>query len=151
MPQSLAKIYVHLIFSTKNRERMVPDDLRPDLHAYLGGVLRDLGCTPVEINTEPDHTHLFFLLSRTVALSDIVRQVKTGTTKWLIVQNRPALKNFHWQNGYGAFSVSQSGVEEVRAYVRNQREHHRVMTFQEEFRKFMERYEVEYDERYVWD
>ena len=151
MPQSLAKIYVHLIFSTKNRERMVPDDLRPDLHAYLGGVLRDLGCTPVEINTEPDHAHLFFLLSRTVALSDIVRQVKTGATKWLIEKNRPTLKSFHWQNGYGAFSVSQSGVEEVRAYVRNQREHHRVMTFQEEFRKFMERYEVEYDERYVWD
>lgn len=150
MPQSLAKIYVHLIFSTKDRERTIPDDLRPDLHAYIGGVLRDIGCTPVEINTEPDHAHVLFLLARTESLSNIVRQVKTGSTHWLHDQ-RPTLRHFHWQNGYGAFSVSQSALDEVKAYVRDQREHHRVMTFQEEFRKFLTRYEVEFDERYVWD
>lgn len=150
MPQSLAKIYVHLIFSTKNRERAVPDDLRPGLHAYMGGVLRDLGCTAVEINTEPDHAHVLFLLSRTESLSNIVRQVKTGSTHWL-QDKQPALRHFHWQNGYGAFSVSQSTLQEVREYVRGQRDHHRVMTFQEEFRKFLTRYEIEFDERYVWD
>lgn len=150
MPQSLAKIYIHLIFSTKNRERAVPDDLRPGLHAYMGGVLRDLGCTAVDINTEPDHAHVLFLLSRTESLSNIVRQVKTGSTHWL-QDKQPALRHFHWQNGYGAFSVSQSTLQEVREYGRGQREHHRVMTFQEEFRKFLTRYEIEFDERYVWD
>ena len=150
MPQSLAKIYIHLIFSTKNRERAVPDDLRPGLHAYMGGVLRDLGCTAVEINTEPDHAHVLFLLSRTESLSNIVRQVKTGSTHWL-QDKQPALRHFHWQNGYGAFSVSQSTLQEVREYVRGQRDNHRVMTFQEEFRKFLTRYEIEFDERYVWD
>lgn len=150
MPQSLAKIYVHLIFSTKNRERIIHDDLRPNLHAYMGGVLRDLGCTAVEINTELDHAHLLFLLSRTEALSDIVRQVKTGSTNWLQEQGS-TLSGFHWQNGYGAFSVSQSAVDGVREYIRHQREHHRVMTFQDEYRKFLTRYEVEFDERYVWD
>ena len=150
MPQSLAKIYIHLIFSTKNREPMVPRHLHPDLHAYMGGILRDLGCTPVEINTEPDHAHVLFLLSRTVGLSDIVRQIKTGSTNW-VQEQLPILRNFHWQNGYGAFSVSQSGVEEVRAYIREQQEHHRVMTFQDEFRRFLQRYEVVFDELYVWD
>ncbi|MFO1484716.1 MAG: IS200/IS605 family transposase [Verrucomicrobiaceae bacterium] len=150
MPQSLSKIYVHLIFSTKNRERVIPLHLQPDLHAYMGGILRDLGCTAVEINTEPDHAHLLFLLSRTEPLSTIVGQVKTGSTGWLQRQ-LPVLQNFHWQNGYGAFSVSQSNVEEVREYIRAQQEHHRTITFQEEFRRFLKRYEVEYDERYVWD
>jgi|GEM_PF-4914761 len=83
MPQSLAKIDVHLIFSTKNRERLLPDDLRPGLHTYLGGILRDLGCTAVEINSEPDHAHLLFLASRTETLSDVVRQLKTGSNLWL--------------------------------------------------------------------
>ncbi|TDU62498.1 REP element-mobilizing transposase RayT [Prosthecobacter fusiformis] len=150
MPQSLAKIYVHLIFSTQQRERWIPPHLQKDLHAYMGGILRDLGCTPVEINTEPDHAHLLFLLSRTEPLSKIVGQVKTGSTGWL-QQQAPDLAGFHWQNGYGAFSVSQSGVVTVQEYIRNQQKRHRVLSFQDEFRSFLKRYDVEYDERYVWD
>ncbi len=150
MPQSLAKIYVHLIFSTKGREKVIPRHLHPELHDYMGGVLRDLGCTAVEINTEPDHAHLLFLLSRTETLGDIVRQVKTGSTEWLQRQ-LPILRNFHWQNGYGAFSVSQSNLAEVKEYICNQQKHHQVMSFQEEYRRFLAKYEVEYDERYVWD
>lgn len=150
MPQSLAKVYVHLIFSTRQRERVIPRHLQPGLHAYMGGILKDLGCTPVEINTEPDHAHVLFLLSRTEPLSVIAGQVKTGSTAWLQEQ-LPELRGFHWQNGYGAFSVSQSNVEEVRDYVRDQQERHRVPTFQEEFRKFLVKYQVEFDERYVWD
>jgi REP element-mobilizing transposase RayT len=99
MPQSLSKIYVHLIFSTKNREPVIPRLLYPELHAYMGGILRDLGCTPVEINTEPDHAHLMFVLSRTEPLSVIVGQLKAGSTGWLQKQ-LPDLQNFHWQNGY---------------------------------------------------
>jgi putative transposase len=150
MAQSLAKIYVHLIFSTKNRERTIPDHLRPTLHSYMGGILNEQGCTPVEINTEPDHAHALFILSRTVALSEVVGNLKKGATNWLHEQSLD-LKGFYWQNGYGAFSVSQSAVENVREYIRNQREHHKKVTFQDELRAFLKRYEIEFDERYVWD
>jgi REP element-mobilizing transposase RayT len=150
MPQSLARIYIHLIFSTKNRERCIPDDLRPDLHAYMGGILRDLESPAIEINTEPDHAHGLLLLARTVTVSDLVGQLKKASCLWL-QSKRPALTNFHWQSGYGAFSVSQSNVEQVRDYIRKQREHHRVKSFQEEFRAFLTKYGIEYDERYVWD
>jgi REP element-mobilizing transposase RayT len=150
MAQSLAKLYVHLIFSTKNRERVLPDDIRPALHSYMGGILRDLGCTAVEINTEPDHAHALFILARTAAPSDVIGQLKKGSTNWLQEQS-PVLRNFHWQNGYGAFSVSQSSVEAVREYIRTQREHHRGQTYQDEFRGFLTKHEVEFDERYVWD
>jgi REP element-mobilizing transposase RayT len=150
MPQSLAKIYVHLVFSTKNRERVIPDEIREGLHAYMGGTLKGMDCLPVEINTEPDHAHVLFLLGRTVALSEVVGGLKKSATEWLR-EHGAGLRGFHWQAGYGAFSVSQSAVEEVREYIRNQREHHRVKTFQEEFRAFLRKYEIEFDERYVWD
>lgn len=150
MPQSLSKIFVHLVFSTKNRARLLPDDIRLDLHAYMGGILRNLECPAIEINTEPDHAHILYLLGRTIAVADVVAAVKTGATNWLQPQ-RPGLVDFHWQSGYGAFSVSQSNVSEVRNYIQRQREHHRSREFQEEFRILLERHEVEYDERYVWD
>ncbi len=150
MAQSLAKIYIHLILSTKNRERTIPDDLRPTLHSYMGGILRDCGCTSVEINTEPDHAHVLFLLARTSTLSEVVGNLKKGSTVWLHEQ-RPELKGFYWQNGYGAFSVSKSSVAEVQAYVRNQKEHHAKQSFQDAFRVWLQRYEIEFDERYVWD
>lgn len=150
MPQSLAKLYIHLIFSTKNRERILGDDARADLHSYLGGILRDLDSPAVEINSEPDHIHILLNLSRTHSLSDVIMQVKRGSSAWLKSKDaRYGL--FHWQSGYGAFSVSQSAVNDVRTYIRDQREHHRTRTFQEEFRAFLQRYEIEFDERYVWD
>ena len=150
MPQSLAKIYLHLVFSTKNRECVLPDDLRADLHAYMGGTLNGLGCVPIEINSEPDHVHLLFVMTRTVSLSDVVGQLKKSANDWLR-ERGPAFVHFHWQSGYGAFSVSQSAVEEVRDYIRKQREHHQHISFQDELRALLRRYEVEYDERYVWD
>jgi putative transposase len=150
MAQSLSKIYVHLIFSTKQRERILPDEIRPSLHAYMGGTLKGLGCFPIEINTEPDHLHALFLLARTEALSDVVGQVKKSSNDWLRDRG-PQFARFFWQAGFGAFSVSQSQVEDVRAYIRNQHEHHRVKSFQEEFRSFLKAYEVAFDERYVWD
>ncbi len=94
MPQSLAKVYVHLVFSTKTREPIVPSELRPELHAYMGGVLREMDCIPVEINTEPDHAHVLFILARTKPLSDVVGHVKKGSTNWLH-QQRPNLAGFH--------------------------------------------------------
>ncbi|SKB08004.1 REP element-mobilizing transposase RayT [Prosthecobacter debontii] len=150
MPQSLAKLYVHVVFSTKNRERVLMDDIRHELHAYIGGTLKGMDCMPVEINSEPDHAHVLFLLGRTMPLSDVVGGLKKSATEWLR-EHGETYRGFHWQAGYGAFSVSQSAVEEVREYIRNQREHHRVKTFQDEFRAFLRKYEIEYDERYVWD
>jgi REP element-mobilizing transposase RayT len=150
MPQSLAKIYTHLVFSTKHREPRLTDDLRADLHAYMGGTLRGLGCQPIEINSEPEHIHGLFLLGRTIALSDAIGQLKTSSNDWLRAKDA-RLAQFYWQGGYGAFSVGQSGVDELRQYIRNQREHHTRVSFQDEFRAFLRRYQVEYDERYVWD
>lgn len=150
MPQSLSKIYLHLIFSTKNQERILTDDIRTDLHAYMGGTLKGMDCVPLEINSEPDHAHLLFLMSRTHTVSDVVGGVKKSATDWLRPRDA-ALAGFRWQAGYGVFSVSASNVDQVRRYIQNQREHHRKQTFQEEFRLFLEKYEVEYDERYVWD
>jgi len=148
--QSLAKIYIHLIFSTKERERTLPDEIRPELHAYMGGILKGLGCSAIEINSEPDHAHVLFLLSRTEALSNVVGHLKKSSNDWLREQD-PQLAQFFWQAGFGAFSVSQSQLADVRAYIRNQREHHRVRSFQEELRAFLKAYEVEHDERYLWD
>jgi putative transposase len=150
MPQSLSKIYVHLIFSTKGREPSLPDEVRLDLHAYMGGTLKGLGCAPIEINSEPDHLHALFILARTEALSDVVGHFKKSSNDWLRSRG-PQFEKFFWQAGFGAFSVSQSQVEDVRAYIRNQRDHHRVKSFQEELRAFFKAYEVEFDERYVWD
>jgi REP element-mobilizing transposase RayT len=150
MSQSLSKIYVHLVFSTKNRERCIPREMNHDLHSYMGGTLHGVGCVPIEINSEPDHVHALFLLSRTMSLSETIGTLKTSSNDWLRGR-APQMAQFHWQAGYGAFSVSQSGAEEVRHYIRNQQDHHKHVSFQDEYRAFLRRYEIEYDERYVWD
>jgi REP element-mobilizing transposase RayT len=150
MSQALAKIYLHLIFSTKNRERAIPDAIRADLHSYMGGILNGLGCSPIEINTEPDHAHLLFAMTRTETVSNVVGQSKKSSNDWLRARDQQ-FRNFYWQGGYGTFSVSQSAVEEVREYIRNQRDHHKRVSFQDEFRAFLKRYEIEFDERYVWE
>jgi putative transposase len=150
MAQSFAKIYIHLIFSTKNRERCISHDVGIELHGYMGGILNGLGCAPIEINAEPDHVHLLFAMTRSETIGNVVGQLKQSSSDWL--RNRdPQFRNFEWQAGYGAFSVSQSGVEEVRRYIRGQRQHHKNATFQDEFRAFLKRYEIEFDERHAWD
>ena len=150
MPQSLAKIYLHLVFSTKDRERVLPVKLKEDFHAYLGGIIYGVDGLPVEINSEPEHVHLLFLLSRTHSVADVVQALKTGSNEWLKAKD-PRYRQFQWQRGYAVFSVSQSCVEEVRAYIRGQAEHHQRISYQDEVRAFLKRHEVEYDEKYVWD
>jgi REP element-mobilizing transposase RayT len=150
MPQSLARLHIHLVFSTKNRERIITDDVRSPLHAYMATVLQNLGCAPVLINSVEDHAHLLFDLARTISISQAVEDVKKSSSKWIKTQG-PEFAGFAWQAGYGAFAVSESNVETVRAYIANQREHHRTKTFQEEYRAFLERHNVAFDERYVWD
>ncbi len=150
MSQSLAKVLVHIIFSTKGRMPVIAPEVRHELNAYIVGILRQLECPSILINSVADHVHILCCLSRTLALAKAVEEVKKGSSKWLKTK-AAALRNFHWQNGYGAFSVSQSSVDEVRRYIANQEEHHRRVTFEEEFRAFLDRHGVAYDERYVWD
>ncbi len=150
MPQSLARLHVHLVFSTKNREPIITDDVRDALHAYRATVLRNLGCAPVLINSMADHAHLLFDLARTVSVSQAVEDVKKASSKWIKTQG-PEFAGFAWQSGYGAFAVSESNVETVRGYIANQREHHRKKSFQEEYRQFLERHRIAFNERYVRD
>ncbi len=150
MPQSLAQIYTHLIFSTKNRAPALDSSLHESLRAYLGGILRTFDSPSLAIGCVADHVHLLYSQSRKIALIQVVEEIKKSSSKWLKSQ-RSELRRFYWQAGYGAFSVSASKLEAVRRYVLNQESHHRKMTFQEEFRRFLEEYGVAYDERYVWD
>ncbi len=148
MPQSLAKVYVHLVFSTLHREPWLQEAMRPSLFGYLAGICQNHECSAVKIGGTADHIHALFLLHRTLPLSKVVEEVKKGSSKWLKTQGLPA---FAWQAGYGAFSVSASQVEAVSRYIENQEQHHRKITFQDEFRRFCRRYGVELNERYVWD
>jgi REP element-mobilizing transposase RayT len=150
MPQSLAKIYVHLVFSTKNREPLLCAEHQTNLHAYMGGTLNGMECVPIEINTEPDHAHVLFILGRKTSLSEVVGGLKKSATEWL-KQQSPRYQGFHWQAGFGAFSVSQSSVESVREYIRNQQAHHQKRSFQDDFRAMLHKYDLPFDERYVWD
>lgn len=150
MSQSLARLHVHLVFGTKNRAPLISDSIRDALHRYLAVVLQNLGCPATLINSVEDHVHILFELGRTVALSTAVEDVKKASSKWIKTQG-PEFAEFSWQAGYGAFAVSESNVPAVREYIAGQREHHRVKSFQEEYRAFLERHQISYDERYVWD
>ena len=150
MPQSLARLHTHLVFSTKNRDPSISDAVRDSLHACMATVLQNLHCAPVLINSVEDHIHLLFDLARTVTVSQVVEDVKKSSSKWIKTQGME-FATFAWQSGYGAFAVSESNVETVRQYIANQREHHRTKTFHEEYRAFLARHNIVFDERYVWD
>jgi REP element-mobilizing transposase RayT len=150
MPQSLANVLLHLVWSTKHRERWIADEDRERLHAYTIGVLANLECPSLETNSEPDHIHILCSLSRTVTIAKLIEKVKTSTSAWLKTVG-PQYAQFHWQGGYSSFSVSQSLVPQVREYIRNQREHHQVRSFQDELRALLKKHGMAFDERYVWD
>jgi len=151
MAQSLAKILLHTVFSTKERRPFIRDKpLRDELHRYLGGILANLDCQPLIIGGVEDHVHLLFTHSRTATVADVVKELKRSSSVWLKA-NSPELDDFAWQGGYGVFSIGQSQAEDVRAYIAGQEEHHRKISFQEEFRRLLQRYEIAFDERYVWD
>ena len=151
MSQSLSKIWTHLIFSTKERYPFLSDEtIRHDMHSYLAKILKANNCPTLQVSGVADHVHLLFVLSKKHSIASIVWAIKRSSSKWVKGQGLN-LRKFHWQEGYGAFSVSQSDVERVQRYILNQETHHKRKTFQEEYRKFLKSYGVEYDERYVWD
>ena len=149
MPQSLSKVLIHMIFSTKNRIRLIEPEIQPRLHAYIIGILDNLKSPSLQTGGVEDHIHILFCLGRTISQADLVEEVKKSSSKWMKAEC--GVNEFSWQAGYGAFSVGESHTDAVINYIRNQKEHHRKLTFQDEFRKFLEKYKVGYDERYVWD
>ena len=150
MPQSLSAILIHLVFSTKNREPFITPTIETELHPYMAKVFRELKSPSLTIDGTSDHVHILFSLGRVIKLADLVEEVKTESSKWIKTKGRE-FRNFHWQRGYGAFSIGQSNVAALKRYIRNQKQHHRRVTFQDEYRKFLKAYGIEYDERYVWD
>ncbi|MCM2369597.1 IS200/IS605 family transposase [Aporhodopirellula aestuarii] len=150
MPQSHSALYAHLIFSTKDRFPFLKDVLRQRTHAYLSTLFRDMGSAFVVVGGVADHVHVLFDLGRIHAAKDFVEQVKRESSK-MIKTWEPNLDKFYWQRGYGIFSVSPTHRESVEAYVRNHEEHHRKKSFQEEYRNFLNRYGIDFDEQYVWD
>jgi putative transposase len=150
MAQSLAKVLIHLVFSTKRRAPLLPQTPFAPLHAYAHGIFETQKCHLIEINNVCDHVHALFELHRTEALSNVVMHVKKGTSRWLKEQ-APEFRHFDWQEGYGAFSVGRSQRDELVAYIRNQQRRHPRVSFEDEFRELLKIYEIDFDERYVWD
>jgi putative transposase len=150
MGQSLVKNYIHIVFSTKHRQSLILPSIETELYSYLGGICNNLECQVVKVGGYKDHIHVLCLLSKKIALMKLVEQLKSNSSKWIKTKGNE-FKNFYWQDGYGAFSVNPSEVEIVINYIANQKEHHCKKTFQDEYKAFLKKYEVSYDERYVWD
>jgi len=148
MPQSLANILVHVVWSTKERRPLVTDGVRTGLHSYMAGILKNIESPALIINSVNDQVHILCQLSKNLAACKLVEEVKKSSSKWMKEQGA---KDFAWQNGYGVFSVSQSKMDGVRDYIEGQAEHHKKRDFKDEFREFCKKYNVTIDERYVWD
>ena len=150
MPQSFCQLHAHIVFSTKNREPYLSESIRSKVHAYMAGILKDRGCSGIHIGGVIDHVHCLCLLNKVEAPVKIIQMLKQDSSKFVKTLD-PKLHTFGWQNGYGLFSVSPTHLESVRNYISGQEEHHRVKSFQEEYKEFLARYNVQFDERYVWD
>jgi putative transposase len=151
MPQSLSAVYLHAVFSTKERRRFLRDlSLRIKMHAFLGGASNSLDCPSIIVGGTDDHIHQLIRLGRTITQADWIKEVKRSSSLW-IKQNGPRLVNFAWQAGYGFFSVNPMELDALRQYIATQEEHHRKISFQDEFRMMLKQHGLEWDERYVWD
>jgi putative transposase len=149
MANTYTSLHSHVIFSTKNREPWIVPALESRIWAYLGGIARQNDIVPVLIGGVEDHIHMLLAVPPSLSLSEALKRIKGGSSGW-VKEAMPGCQSFGWQDGYGAFTVSKSQIPEVEDYIRNQREHHRIKSFQEEYRAFLDRHEIEYDERYLW-
>jgi len=148
MGQSLSKIYVHCVFGTKFRKQIIKDHIEIKLHKYISGILNNIGCSAIIINSLPDHIHLLFSLSKNYSISQVMEIVKKDSSKWMKNQG---ISNFSWQNGYGAFSISQSKVQNTKIYIENQKHHHAKISYQSEVDRLMKEYNVEqYSHDHFW-
>ncbi|PCJ63223.1 MAG: transposase [Planctomycetota bacterium] len=150
MSQSLSNILTHIVFSTKNREAIIEDNIRENLHAYIGGIINRLKGVPLSIGSVADHIHLLIVLPRTCSPSNLIKEIKTSSTKWIKNQSS-VYQNFHWQGGYGIFSISPNHKKALEQYIINQAEHHKKVTFQDEFLRLLKKNDIQWDDRYIWD
>lgn len=150
MAGTYTKLIYHIVFSTKNRQPFIDAKIEQELHKYIGGVTRGIGGSCIEINGMPDHVHVLAILPPKIAVSDALRDIKANSSKW-VHETKLALARFGWQDGFSAFSVSKSQVGAVQEYIRGQKEHHRQSDFKAELLGLLDKHEVEFDERYIWD
>jgi len=150
MPQSLVKNYLHITFSTKNRQPLIDAEIEEELFNYLGGICKSLECYPVKVGGYKNHIHILCLLSQKVLLMKLIEELKSHSSKWIKTKG-DKYRNFYWQRGYGAFSVNPTDTDIVKNYILNQKEHHRKKTFEEEYLAFLRKYNADFDERYLWD
>jgi REP element-mobilizing transposase RayT len=150
MPQSLSKVYVHITFSTKYRHPLIDTEIEEELWAYLGGICKTLECNPVRVGGYNNHVHICCLLSKKITQMKLLEEIKKESSKWIKTKGKK-YENFYWQDGYGIFSVNPSQIEIVTKYIKNQHEHHKKQTFEKELLAFFKKYNMEYDERYLWD
>ena len=150
MGQSLVQNYIHIVFSTKHREPLIHQPVEAELHAYLGAICNKLECKAIKVGGYTDHIHILCMLSKKIALMKLMEELKSHSSKWIKTKGKD-YENFYWQDGYGAFSVNPTEVHTVTTYIENQHQHHDKKTFQDEYRAFLKKYHVEYDEKYVWD
>jgi len=149
MGQSLVQNYLHIVFSTEQRTPLIHPPHEIELHNYIGGVCKNMECQPITIGGYTDHVHILCMLSKKVALVKLIEEIKSHSSKWIKPRDT-SLQNFYWQDGYGAFSINPSEVDTVVEYIANQHERHKKITFQDEYRAFLKKYKVAYDEQYVW-
>lgn len=150
MATTLVSLLVHVIFSTKNRADIITPEIEPGLYEYMGGIARNHKSRLLAANGTANHSHLLISLGKTIALSELIAEIKRDSSKWAKDRSR-GFRDFYWQEGYGAFSIGQSQTSEVKRYIAEQKEKHQARTFEREFIGFLKKYEVEYDERYIWD
>jgi REP-associated tyrosine transposase len=150
MAHTFSNLLTHVIFSTKDRESLITPDLKSNLLAYTGGIVREIGGKEIVANSMPDHLHMLLWLPPGVAIAEALRIVKTNSSRWAH-QKPNGHRDFAWQTGYGAFSVSQSNAASVMKYIREQEKHHRRLSFQQEFISFLKKNGVRYDQRYIWE
>ena len=150
MPQSLSRVLIHIIFSTKNRNHFISKEIKDELYRYISGTLKNIKSQPIMINGVSDHIHILCTLPRTITQAYLLEEIKKSSSKWIKTKNR-SFEKFAWQSGYGIFSVSSSLIKDVVTYIKNQEEHHKKITFQEEFILFLKKHNVEYNDRYLWD
>jgi putative transposase len=148
MSQSFVQIYVHIVFHTKGNVKLIREEIENELFSYLGGILRNYKSNPIQIGGTSDHIHLLCTLPKTIALADLVEEIKKSSSKWIKTKGAH-YNNFYWQDGYGGFSVSNSGVDGVKRYILNQKKHHEKVSFMEEYKNLFEAYGIPYEDRFL--
>jgi REP element-mobilizing transposase RayT len=149
MSQSLSKLYVHTIFHVKNEQIIIRQEDEKELYAYMGGLIKQTFSDPIKIGGTHNHIHVLANMSKNISLAKFLEEIKKNSSRWIKTKD-VHYRNFAWQGGYAGYSVSQSKVEVVLKYIENQREHHKKLTFQEEYLKFLKEYGIGYDENYLW-